>query len=64
MKTTLNIPDVLITEAMQSTGMRTKTETIRLALEELIQRKRTEKIMASAGTLTFSADWDNARHGR
>lgn len=64
MKTTLNIPDALIKEAMRLAKLKLKTETVRLALEELIKQKCLEEIIAKAGTLKFSADWDKARHDR
>lgn len=64
MKTTLDIPDALLKEAIKLSGTRTKTETVRLALEELIRQKRVEEIVASAGRLKFSGACDKMRHAR
>jgi len=38
MKTTLDLPDELMEEAMQLTDIKTKTEVIILALQELIKK--------------------------
>jgi len=64
MKTTVHLPEQLIEEAMRVSHCTTKSETIRLALEEFIRRKRLEQVIASAGTLAFSTDWDKTRHVR
>jgi len=64
MKTTLNISDALLKEAMELTRLATKTETVQFALEEIVRQKTLEKIISKAGTLKFSEDWDKARHGR
>ena len=64
MKTTLNIPESLLQEAVRLVGARTKTETVRLALEDLVRQKRLERVVARAGTLRFSDDWDKVRHAR
>ena len=64
MKTTLDIPDDLLKEAIKLSGSRTKTETVRLALEELVRQKRLDEIVASAGRLKFSGDLDKIRHAR
>ena len=64
MKTTLYLPEQLLEEAMRITKYPTKSETVRRALEELIRHKRIEQVIASAGTLSFSPDWDQARHAR
>jgi Arc/MetJ family transcription regulator len=41
MRTTLNLPVTLVAEAMQATKSKTKTEAVRIALENLV---RLEKI--------------------
>ncbi len=51
-------------EAMRQAGSKTKTETVRLALEELIKQKNIETIIAKAGTLQFASDWKKTRHAR
>ena len=64
MKTTLNIPDDLIKKAMSLSKYKTKTETVVVALQEYIQKKRVDKILASEGKLEFDDAWEKSRHGR
>jgi Arc/MetJ family transcription regulator len=64
MKTTLNISEELLEEAIRLTGSRTKTEAIHKALTELIRKQKVEKIIGSAGKLDFNNDWEKARHDR
>lgn len=63
MKTTLNIPDELMEKARHAAGRRTKTETVIVALEELIRQKKTQSVLGKAGKLDF-VDWEEARHAR
>lgn len=64
LKTTLSIPEDLLKEAMRRAGVRTKTQTIRLALEALIRQQRLERVIAKAGSLHFEEDGEKGRHGR
>ena len=64
MKTTLNIPESLIREAMKLANRRTKTDTIIVALKEYIRRKELENVISMSGKLDFSDDWDSGRHER
>ncbi len=64
MKTTLNIPEKLLEEAVRLAGVRTKTEVVARALKEFIRRQKIERLIEETGSLEFSDDWDNARHGR
>ncbi len=64
MKTTLNISEELLEEAVRLTGSRTKTEAIHKALTELIRKQKVEKIIGLAGKLDFNDDWKKARHER
>ena len=64
MKTTLNIPENLLKEAVRLAGARTKTEAVTCALEEFVRRQKIERLIEQTGSLEFSDDWDNARHGR
>ena len=64
MKTTLNIPRELLEEAVQLSGVRTKTEAVTLALKKLIRQQKIERLIEQAGSLEFSDDWEDARHGR
>jgi hypothetical protein len=64
MKTTLNIPESLIKEAMKLANRRTKTDTIIIALKEYIRKKQLEKVIDMSGKLDFSDDWERGRHER
>jgi hypothetical protein len=64
MKTTLNIPEDLIRKAMSLSKHRTKTETIIVALQEYIRRKKIEKILEHQGKLQFDGTWEKSRHAR
>ncbi|HKN19314.1 MAG TPA: type II toxin-antitoxin system VapB family antitoxin [Dissulfurispiraceae bacterium] len=64
MKTTLNIPDDLIKEAMTVSTSRTKTDAVIAGLKELIRQKKIDNVLSSAGKLEFSDKWEKARHGR
>jgi Arc/MetJ family transcription regulator len=63
MKTTLNIPDELIEKARRVSGKKTKTETVVTALEELVRKKKLEKVLNQAGKLKFN-EGKKARHAR
>ena len=64
MKTTLDIPEELIKEAMAASNSKTKTEAVITGLRELIRLRKIEKVVAAAGKLEFSDKWEKARHGR
>ena len=55
MRTTLNLPVTLVTEAMQVTKSKTKTEAVRIALENLV---RLEKIQGLKNYFGKFPDWD------
>jgi hypothetical protein len=63
-KTTLNIPEPLIREAMKLSNRRTKTDTIIMALKEYIRKKQLERVIDMSGKLDFSEDWERGRHER
>ena len=64
MKTTLDIPDELLKEAMALSRSKTKKEAVVTGLRELIRQKKIANIISSAGKLEFSDTWEKARHGR
>ncbi len=64
MKTTLNIPENLIRKAMALAKHKTKTETVVVALQEYIRKKKIEKILSSEGKLQFDDTWEKSRHAR
>ena len=64
MKTTLNIPEDLIKTAMSLSKISTKTETVVVALQEYIRKKKIEKILEQEGKLEFDDTWEKSRHAR
>lgn len=50
MKTTIDIPDQVLEEALAHTGARTKREAIVTAVEDYNQRKRTAALARHLGT--------------
>ncbi len=64
MKTTLNIPEDLIRKAMSLAKHKTKTETVVVALQEYVRKKKIEKILASEEKLQFNDTWEKSRHAR
>ncbi len=64
MKTTLDIPDDLIKEAMTLSNSKTKKEAVVSGLRELIRQRKIANVISSAGKLDFSDKWEKARHGR
>jgi hypothetical protein len=54
MKTTIDIPEKALADAMRFTGAKTKREAVVKALEEFNRRQRVENLVASFGT------WDIA----
>jgi uncharacterized UPF0146 family protein len=63
MRTTLNLPDDLIKQAM-SLSHRTKAEIVIAALQQYAPRKKIEKIMEYKGKLQFDETREKSRHAR
>jgi len=61
MRTTLDIPENLLSEAMKVTKARTKTEVIKFALENIIQKNKLQKIKSYQGKLNLDIDLDLLR---
>lgn len=51
MKTTVDIPEKELEEAMRHTGAKTKREAVVIALSELNRRRRLKKLVETFGTL-------------
>ena len=58
MATNLAINDDLLTSALHAGGLKTKKETVNLALEEFIQRRKRKDAINLFGTIEFAKDWD------
>jgi Arc/MetJ family transcription regulator len=61
MRTTLDLPEALIDEAMALTHMKTKTDLIKLALQNLIQREKTKDLKNFFGKVDLDIDMDSMR---
>jgi len=61
MRTTLDLNEVLIDEAMKITGEKTKTSIIHRALNDLVRREKTLKLLEYAGKVDISIDLDASR---
>lgn len=64
MRTSINLPFALIEEAQALIGAKTKTQAILLALTELIQRRKSRKVLALKGSLKHAYDYKAARRKR
>ena len=58
MATNLSIDTVLLEAALQTSGLKTKRETVNLALKEFIQRRKNAEILALFGAVAYDADYD------
>jgi Arc/MetJ family transcription regulator len=61
MRTTLDIPDNLIKEAMKATHIKTKTKVIITALEQLIRRAQLSEIKEFKGKINLDIDLETIR---
>ncbi|WP_294159582.1 type II toxin-antitoxin system VapB family antitoxin [uncultured Selenomonas sp.] len=58
MATNLALDDNLLQQAVAIGGLKTKKDTVTLALKEFIQRREAEKLIAAFGTVDFDEDYD------
>jgi Arc/MetJ family transcription regulator len=58
MATNLAIDNGLLETALQVGGLRTKRETVNLALSEFIKRRKAQEVVDLFGTVTFDCDYD------
>ncbi len=56
MKTTIDIPDAALADAMRFTGAKTKREAVVKALESYNRQQRVQDLVASFGTLDFASN--------
>ncbi len=61
MRTTLDLPEDLLREAMSTTHIQTKTKVIITALEELIRKARIADIKKYKGKVDLDIDLDATR---
>lgn len=61
MRTTLDIPESLMQEAMRLTHVRTKTELIKIALTNLIRRQKIQGLKDYFGRVDLEIDLNTLR---
>ena len=61
MRTTLDLPDNLMNEAMKMTRIKTKTKVIITALEQLIRRAQLSEIKEFKGKIDLDIDLETIR---
>ena len=64
MRTTLDLPEDLLKEAMRLSKARTKTSTVLLSLQELINKRKIERLRELKGKLDLDIDLDVLRRDR
>ncbi len=64
MRTTLEIPNELIREAKELSGIKTKTDAIIIALEEFVRRRKSKRILELKGSLDKDFDYKESRRKR
>ena len=58
MATNLALDDRLLNQAVAIGGLKTKKDTVTLALKEFIQRREAEQLIAAFGTIDFDECYD------
>ena len=58
MATNLAIDMSLLEDAVKIGGLKTKKDTVNLALEEFIKRRKAAEIISLFGTIDYDADYD------
>ena len=61
MRTTIDLPEKLVTEAMKITKAKTKTELIKNALSEIIQKQKIQSLENFRGKIDLDIDLDILR---
>jgi len=61
MRTTLDIPEKLIQEAMKVTGAKTKSQLIKNALQAEIDQAKLKRLITKKGKLDMDIDLDTLR---
>jgi hypothetical protein len=61
MRTTLELPDALVNEALALTKISTKTGLIKYALENIIQREKVRELADYFGKINLDIDLDKLR---
>lgn len=62
MRTTLDLPEQLIDEAMALTHIKTKTDLIKIALQNLIQKEKIKNLKKYFGKVDLEIDLNELRN--
>ncbi len=57
MRSTLNIPDDLLSEVQKITGEKSKTKAIVAAMQEYIRQKKIKELLALRGKIKIDYNW-------
>ena len=61
MRTTLDLPEPLVEEARRALGFKSKTDTVILALQELLRRRRIDELKELMGHVRLEIDLAKSR---
>ncbi len=61
MRTTLDLPEELVNEAMEITKCKTKTELIKMALQNIIVKEKIKGLKNYYGKVSLEIDLDQVR---
>lgn len=61
MRTTLDIPEDLLEEARRHLGFKSKTDTVVVALKDLVRRQRIEELKSLLGSIELNVDLATSR---
>ena len=61
MRTTMDLPEHLVTEVMKATGEKTKTKALTKLMEDYLRRQKLERVLQSAGKIEFVTTADKLR---
>jgi len=61
MRTTLDLPEALVEEARSTLGFKSKTDTVVLALRELVRRRRIDELKDLMGHVHLELDLPRSR---
>jgi hypothetical protein len=61
MRTTLDLPDVLIQDAMKASHQKTKTAVIITALQDLVRKSRLQELRQFKGRVDLDLDLNSTR---
>ena len=61
MRSTIEIDEELLTQALKATGLKTKQEAVELGLRTLLRLDKQRKVRRFRGRLSWDADWKESR---